>query len=277
MSEVPFRYVYDTFIVVPVLINGSIHRDFVLDTGIGLNLISKSICQEIGCKTEGQHIGKRMSGQEVTIPMTTIKSLSFGERKLNNVAVGVFDIESLMPKSNIGGFLSLGFFKDSPFTIDYEKRVIRFEDSGALKKIQSEGTRVSVQLDQQGESLGIIMPLVLPNGEKIAAEVDTGSQALILHERYMKPLQILSTDPSVKRKEGKDETGHSYSRFFTNLRGAIHLPNAPKMNSEAPEVMFQKIIYDGLVGHYFFKNFRVTYDLPNLEMIFRRFSTVEEK
>ena len=35
--------------------------------------------------------------------------------------------------------------------------------------------------------------------------------------------------------------------------------------------MFQKIIYDGLVGHSFFRNFNVTYNLPEAEMIFSKF------
>ena len=34
--------------------------------------------------------------------------------------------------------------------------------------------------------------------------------------------------------------------------------------------MFQRIVYDGLVGNSFLKNFTVTYDLANLRMIFAR-------
>jgi hypothetical protein len=42
------------------------------------------------------------------------------------------------------------------------------------------------------------------------------------------------------------------------------------MGVDSLSVMFQKIIYDGLVGHYFLREFRVTYDLPRKEMIFRK-------
>ena len=38
----------------------------------------------------------------------------------------------------------------------------------------------------------------------------------------------------------------------------------------APRVMFQEIIYDGLIGDQFLRNFTTTYDLPNGRMIFSR-------
>lgn len=268
--EIPFRYFEGSFMVVPVKINGSISQDFIFDTGIGMNLISKSLCQQLGCSERGKHTGKRMSGQEVTISMTSIASFAMGGKELKDVPIGIFDMEALMPGANIGGFLSLGFFKDLPYSVDYERQVITFESSDSLQKIRGEGTVIPLSIDQQGDAFGVFLPLILPNGQKISVEVDTGSQALILHERYMLPLGISPTDPKVKRKDGKDETGHRYSRFFTTLAGTVHLPGSPKMKVTSPTVMFQKIIYDGLVGHDFLKQFRVTYDIPKSEMIFRK-------
>jgi hypothetical protein len=48
----------------------------------------------------------------------------------------------------------------------------------------------------------------------------------------------------------------------------ISVTGAPAVRQADPEVMFQKIIYDGLVGNAFLRNFVVTYDLPNTRMIF---------
>lgn len=275
-KNIPFSYIEGSFMAVPVTINGSIPQKFIFDTGIGISLISKSLCEKLKCSENGKHTGKRMSGQEVTIPMTSITSLSMGGQELKHVPVGIFDMEALMPGTGIDGFLSLGFFKKFPFTVDYEKQVITFESSESLEKIRSEGVVVQVKPDEQGEAFGIFMPLVLPNNQQISVEVDTGSQALILHERYMKSLGVSATDPKVKRKDGKDETGHMYSRFFTSLSGSVHLPHSPAMKMNSPEVMFQKIIYDGLVGHYFLKQFRVTFDLEKSEMIFRRHQASSE-
>lgn len=267
--EIPFSYYEKTFMVVPVRINENITQDFIFDTGIGVNIISKPLCQQLGCKAQGDHSGKRMSGQEVHIPMSSITSLSFGGYELKNAPVGIFDLEGMMPGAKIGGFLSLGFFRDLPYSVDYARRVITLEDTTSLEKIRAEGIRVPVKLDVQGPSFGIFMPLVLPNGQQISVEVDTGSQSLILNEKFMKPLGIAPDGPSVKRKDGRDETNHSYSRFFSKLDGAIHIPQSSAIKMDKPDVMFQQIIYDGLIGHYFLSQFRVTYDLKNSEMIFR--------
>jgi len=43
-QEIPFSYIEQNFLVVPVKINNSITKNFVLDTGIGVNLISKTLC-----------------------------------------------------------------------------------------------------------------------------------------------------------------------------------------------------------------------------------------
>jgi hypothetical protein len=268
ISEIPFTYFNETFMVVPVQINGRITQNFIFDTGIGVNLISKSICEQIHCKVEGEYSGKRMSGQEIHTPMSSVNSLSVAGHELKNVPVGVFDIEAMIPGSSIGGFLSLGFFKSLPYSVDYKKQIITFENSASLAKIRTEGTPVPILLDVDGPALQIFMPLVLPGSQKISVEVDTGSQILILNESFMKTLGIRTDGPDIKRKDGKDETGHTFSRFFTNLQGKIHLGQSTDIGMENPEVMFQKIIYDGLVGHVFLSRFRVTYDLPNSEMIF---------
>lgn len=268
--EIPFSYVEQNFIVIPVKINDAIAGKFVLDTGIGVSLISKSLCDQLKCKIKSNHTGKRMSGQELTLPISEVKSLSFGNIRQTEMPVGVFDMEQLMPGTGVDGFLSIGFFKNHAFTVDYKNKVLTIETDSTLEKVKSAGVTVPIQIDHQGVSTSIHMPLILPNGKQISAEVDTGSQALILDEKFMAALGIKGTDSSVRQKEGKDETGHAFNRYFTTLNRAVHLPDHPEMKVESINVMFQKIIYDGLVGHFFLREFTVTYNLKKSEMIFRK-------
>lgn len=270
LVEIPFSYFDQHFIVVPVKINDSIVGKFVLDTGIGVNLISKSICEKLKCKIKGHHTGKRMSGQEITVPMSDLKSLSFGSVTQTEVPVGVFDMDQLMPGANIDGFLSLGFFKDSAFTVNYKKETVTLESPSTLEKIRSSGAVVSIQVDHEDVATCIHMPLILPNGTKIMAEVDTGSQSLILDEKLMQSLGIQVTAKDVRKTQGTDETGHAFNRYFTTLAGNTYLPDHPEMKIPSISVMFQKIIYDGLVGHFFLREFTVTYDLKHSQMIFRK-------
>jgi hypothetical protein len=72
----------------------------------------------------------------------------------------------------------------------------------------------------------------------------------------------------VRRLEGSDETGHRYTRYFTRLAGVIRVSEAPAVAQADPEVMFQRIIYDGLVGDAFLRRLTVTYDVAGERVIF---------
>jgi hypothetical protein len=50
--------------------------------------------------------------------------------------------------------------------------------------------------------------------------------------------------------------------------GSINPVGAPHIAQRDPPVMFQQIIYDGLVGDTFLRGFVVTYDLARSRMIF---------
>lgn len=266
---IPFKYLDDTIIVVPVKINDSITKDFILDTGIGITMVSKAICDQLRCKLTGSHIGKRMSGQTMTVPASSVKSLSLGSLHIADVPVGIVDIEKFIPGSNIGGFISLGFFRNAAFTVDYVNKNVVLETVQTLNTIRSAGNTVPVKLDIDGDALGIFMPLLLPNGTQISAEVDTGSQALILDERFMIPLGLIPSDKRIRNREGQDETGHTFKRYFAKMPGRVSLPRVHEIGVDGIDVMFQKIIYEGLVGHNFLSKFLVTYNLPSSEMIFR--------
>ncbi|HET6682720.1 MAG TPA: hypothetical protein VFG75_03415 [Gaiella sp.] len=72
----------------------------------------------------------------------------------------------------------------------------------------------------------------------------------------------------MRRVESRDETGNAYLRCFTRLDAMIHVAGEPSLAQDDPDVMFQEIIYDGLIGHAFLRRFTVTYDLPGARMVF---------
>jgi hypothetical protein len=75
-----------------------------------------------------------------------------------------------------------------------------------------------------------------------------GSDTLILNEPLAQDMGIDLGREDVRRVSGQDETGGKYDRYFTTLPGAVSLAGAPAIRQAGPEAMFQKIIYDGLVG-----------------------------
>ena len=94
--------------------------------------------------------------------------------------------------------------------------------------------------------------------------VDTGSECLILDSRFMAECG-LEVGTGVTARDGVDETGHV--RYDATLAGAVHLKAAPETAQDAPKVIFQEIIHDGLVGSEFLYRYRVSVDLAGARLV----------
>jgi predicted aspartyl protease len=267
ISTVPFQYL-SHFLTVPVCV-GDTETRFIFDTGIGVNLVSASLARAVGCTPSGQAFtGRRMSGQEVTMPMGFLDSVRLGDSHSRDVPAAILDMSEMAGLDGIGGFLSLQYFRSAPVTVDYPARVLVMEDEPSLARRAESGIPVSVRVKHDGPSTDVHLALRLPGGREITAEVDAGSDQLILSEALAAEAGADLASQTVRKAEGRDETGHAFTRYFTCLRGDLSLAAAPRIRQANPDVMFQEIIYDGLLGDRFLRNFIVTYDLPRSRMIF---------
>jgi hypothetical protein len=84
----------------------------------------------------------------------------------------------------------------------------------------------------------------------------------------MEELGINRKDNSIQSVKGKDETGHYYERFFTEIKGEISIDGNPGISQQNPRAIFQDIVYDGLIGHDFLKRYQVSFDIDHKEMVF---------
>ncbi len=265
--EVPFRCIGHT-VEVPVSLVPGETTPFVLDTGIGLELVRPEPARRGGAKPSIETFsGHRMSGQEVRGRMVTLPRLEFGGVDRSEVDAGLLEMDLPPAFERIGGFLSLRHFLSTPFTIDFPReRVVvgsdRSEASGAGR------ARVPLRLLREGPALSVFLPMMLPTGTIATMEIDSGSDALILHRRFLGELGLGPEDPRVRRVAGTDETGHPFERFFARVNGAVRVRDAPTILQESPEVMFQEIIYDGLVGAEFLRRYAVGFDLRTPSITF---------
>jgi Aspartyl protease len=267
MAATPFDRVHH-LVVVPV--DGVGPRRFVLDTGIGLTLLSKSLCDAIGCDPTGSTFtGKRMSGQELTVPLVDAPPLSMAGVVLRDDVVGVLDTSGFSAElAKIDGFLSLAFFAETAFTVDYAHSHVIIESPATLDERVRSGAVVPVRIEREGPSVDAFLRLDIPGGRTIEVEIDMGSDSLVLAESLAPEVGVDLARATVRRVEGSDETGHRYTRYFTELSDAIRVTDAPAVAQRHPEVMFQRIIYNGLVGDAFLRRFTVTYDVPRERVIF---------
>ncbi len=269
MSETPFGRLRH-LVTVPVLVDGTHEARFVLDTGIGVTLFSRRLSAAVGCRPNGSTFsGRRMSGQEVTVPLADAPPLAMGDAVRSDHVVGILDIEGDGPGlAAVDGFLSLAFFETMPFTVDYARGVVVVEQPSSLEARARPGAVVPVRVEEDGPAIVAFMQLELPGGATVDVEIDMGSDCLILDERYAEAVGVRLDAADVRRVDGTDETGYEYTRRFATLAGEIHASAAPSVSHQAPEAMFQKIIYDGLVGDAFLRRFTVTYDLPGGRVVF---------
>ena len=262
-----FEYL-EHLLTVPVRVAG-IETRFILDTGIGPNLISAALAARVGCQADGTTFtGRRMSGQAVTIPIGTVASVDLGVHSARRVPAGIFDMHAMAGLEGVEGFLSLTYFRAVPVTIDYATGIVVLEDEQSLALRAERGTRVTIQVERDGCSTDLLLGMDLPSGRAITAEVDTGSDNIVLDESLAADVGVDLHHQSVRTQAGTDETGYEFTRYFAPMSGDIAVAGAGQFRMTAPEVMFQKIIHDGLVGNRFLRNFTTTYDLENERMIF---------
>jgi len=248
-------------VVVRARVNGE-EAPFVLDSGIGITLLGSAFARRAGVAARGDEFsGRRMSGQEVVLPLGEAGAIELGPFRREQASVGIRDLEGLPPElEGLGGFLSLDVFAGGVLTVDYARRELRTEPV--------EGVEVPLELHRDGPSLDAYLELALPSGRHVRVEVDMGSDVLILDERFAGDIGLDLADPSLDRREGTDETGCRYLRTFGVVSGAIQPVGAPALAQADPPVMLQSIVHDGLVGHGFLGRFAaVTWDLAASRLV----------
>lgn len=266
VATVPLGRAEDHFHTVSVRVSDHVVTTFILDTGIGLPLVSRALCERIGCVESGEFEGRRMSGQSVRVPLTTIPVIELGDYVQRDVVAGIIDIPGFFPEPAIEGFLGLPFFRDAPFTIDPVSRTLTVESDDSTRARARDGIEMPVRLEVDGPAVDAFAVVVLSSGERADVLMDTGSRGVTLHPRYASALGIDLEGADVRRQVGEDETAHAYTRYFTTLEG-LSFGAAPAMPRTQLRVMFQEIIHDGLIGTDVMSSFVMTFDVARSRVI----------
>ncbi|KIG11945.1 hypothetical protein DB30_02246 [Enhygromyxa salina] len=260
-AVVPLGHASGQFHTVPVWVNDRALTVAVLDTGIGIELISQALCERVGCVVEGSFSGQRMSGQEVTLPLTRLERLEVAGVVREDVLAGVVDIEGFFSEPQLEVFVGLPFFEQTPFTLDGPGSRLVIESAASLSRREAGARAVPVSVRRHGPAIDLFVPLRL--GDQVAeVMMDTGSRSIILHPRYAELLGIDLEADDVRRQVGEDETGNPFTRHFTTIEQPVAFEGAPGSARAGLAVMFQEIIHDGLVGTDLLSRCVVTYDLP---------------
>lgn len=271
LAVIPINHAAGHLVTLEATVSGAVKSRFIFDTGIGPTVISSSLASRVDAVALGTDFkGKRMSGQELSLPLAILDSVNAGGVAFDKVVVAIFDIFSdnssaPLELRKIGGFVSPALFQDIPFTWNYNSGRIVLESQSTMEAVRSSGRRVPMKVKREGPSVQLMVELELPSGKRIYAEVDTGSSSLILDRKLMGDLGL---SKEIRKESVLDETGRQAERLFASLSGSVCLSSDESIVQVEPPVMFQDIIYDALLGVDFLSRFAVTFDISGSEMIF---------
>ncbi len=262
-STVPFDRVRH-LVRVPVALGGDAHR-FLVDTGIGITVVSSAVAGRLDVQPTGETFtGRRMSGQALEVPLVRLPTVRLGGHAVEGHVAGVVDLGDVDGPAGFAGILGLGFFEGQALTTDPDAATLTVRPAPDLDE---DGHEVPLEVRRDGPSVDPFTTLVLPSGREIRVEVDTGSANLILDTRYLADCGVRLDGPGVDTRTGTDETGYRWTRHRATVAGPVHLAAAPQTAQEAAVVQFQDIIHDGLVGTDYLERYRVSVDVTGARLV----------
>lgn len=265
-QEYPIHLMEEGHIVVGVTINDSISANFLLDTGAGIMVLSGKLYGRIKDKVKpaGFHTGFRHDGDKVSGEIYQIPSFAIGEVKVENLKAGVYPPLDGM---GIDGLISMKFFENKPFTIDYANSKLIFRDNEALVDLSAKGEIIPLAFHCNLDvSLDISMPLCINGEVRVNAQFDTGSG----HELYL-------VNPFFMEALGMNDSNTEKSIYTTPITGTKITDHISKGNmlsicgtakSANTSLIFREgLIMEALIGSGLFKNGTVTIDIPKKRFI----------
>jgi predicted aspartyl protease len=241
---------------VPVQLGGDDYF-FLVDTGIGVTVVSSAIAERADVTPTPEFMtGQRMSGQEIRAPLVRLPRLSVDNHEADGILACVADFGD-----GFAGIIGPDFYAGRTLVVDSDAMTLTFGDAATAV-----GYEIPLECKREGYAVSAFATVVLPSGREVTVEVDTGSDSLILDTRFAADCGVDLDGPGVTTKTGTDETGYHWTRRWATVDGSVHLTAAPQTAQGAPQVMFQDIIYDGLIGTDYLNRYRFTIDFDGSRM-----------
>ncbi|MGH3448009.1 MAG: retropepsin-like aspartic protease [Nocardioidaceae bacterium] len=255
------------FVRVPVGLPDGKEGRFLLDSGAGLTVVASAVAGRLGLRPTGESFtGRRMSGQSVTAPLSSLPSLSVADVEVSDLTVGVADMGPTEGDEGFDGILGLGTLRDWVVTVDPFKAIVLLQQALEMAPGDME---IPVCVERQEPSVCLFTDLQLSTGRVVQVEIDTGSGALILDDRYLGDCGVEPGQDEIETLVDTDETGFEYVRRFATAKGRVQLAGQPATVQSSPRTMFQDIIHDGLLGTDFLDRFTYSFDVRGQRLVLR--------
>ncbi|TWF41729.1 aspartyl protease [Chitinophaga polysaccharea] len=262
-DEIPFNLLPSGHILVKATID-NVPGNFIFDTGAGISLFTKQFFEKLKdtLREDGGYTGFRATGERMDIPLYHVRNFEFGSLKKDWEEVSYFDVNL----GGIDGILSLKLLENQPFTIDFDKKVLRLESAKALTVIRKTAKKMGIQLEQSRDKSLTIFSYFKINDQlqlQLSLDAGAGKDVYRLHSKYLQPLGININDTAavkklVKRSEFQD--GFTTNIYLTQVSkmAAVGQPDVAVQNF--PVQFVDGLIYDGIIWINWLGS-KITFDL----------------
>jgi predicted aspartyl protease len=221
-SEIRFRLVHDTVIVVSLMANDQGPFDFVLDTGTNSTVVDPQLGRRLSL-TAADHIRLITVAREMTVDRSSIRTLSMGSANAKDVEVLVQDLSELRKvDSHIVGLLGQNFLGQFNYLIDYKRHSIRIEQGDELRSA-IHGDHTPVEMNE-GMML-VPSELQSKNQAKFRLLLDSGANYLTLFRTASLELEKTLPSGDWNSNTGSAENGVKTSRLKSLTIGAEQFRN----------------------------------------------------
>jgi hypothetical protein len=190
-------------------------------------------------------------------------------RKKDVIITPYSDLDEL--QGGIAGLVSLKFFENQPFTMDFSGGRLILETPESLEAISLDAETVPLKEKSEfGVALSVFLPLVLNDRIDILAEFDTGTGLdIMISPYYFDALEIDTTSVSYVRESFPNPDG-TFQDMRISPISSIQLRRSRLIQGHNLKTYFlEDFIYEGLIGWQLFKDNKLTVDYPNRRILVR--------
>jgi predicted aspartyl protease len=186
-SEIRFRLVRDSIIVVPVMAGKEGPFDFVLDTGADTTVVDSSLASKLSLAPLSRVQQSTLAGSQ-SLHVGLMASLAAGPAQVENFPVLVQDLAGLRKiDSHIEGIAGQDFLSHFNYLIDYRRHSVRIEQVNEIRgslvgdpvPIEVSGHRMIVATEAQSAERANLR-FLLDSGANSVVLLPEASQALKL-------------------------------------------------------------------------------------------------